>query len=205
MSSLSLTKNYQKILVVGPIYERMDKLLEVEKLIPDYDCIIINGNLYNKYCNLDDYQKRLDVLDRMIKTTKVVFNMGENELMLIEGLLVECPDKIVNWLINRPNIIFVDFAGESSFVITAGGITPKMDKNKLSNNLETSFVSNIQGVPWHEIYNGRLGYVVSNNPLTLEPPKFYQYSAQIGNYHDVEHQVYAQEIDKLGLKRTICL
>ncbi len=205
MSALSLSKNYQKILVVGPIYDRLDKLLKVEQMMPDYDYTIVNGNLYYKFCDLDLFQKRLDVMDRMIQTKKAFFNLGDQEIMLLEGVLMDCPNQIVDRLYNKPNVIFLDFDNQSNYLITSGGITPKMTKDKLADNLEVSFVSNIGGTSWHELYNGNMGYVISNNPLTYEAPKFHRYSAQIGNYYGIEHQVYAQEIDKFGLKETISI
>lgn len=90
-------------------------------------------------------------------------------------------------------------------IVTGGGILPSMNRDVLIDNLETSFVSNIDQVPWHKKYTGLIGYVISNNPLTSQKPKFYPFSAQIGNVYSEKVQVYAQEAEVYGLKRTILL
>jgi hypothetical protein len=81
-----------------------------------------------------------------------------------------------------------------------------MNREKLLDNLETSFVSLINGQIWHNLYGGGYGYIISNNPLTQQSPKFYNFSMQMGNiYNGSETKVYAQEIDQFGLKDTISL
>jgi len=108
-------------------------------------------------------------------------------------------------LISKPNVIIINFVSQSSLIVTCGGVLPKMTKSQLSDNLETSFISNIENKPWHKFYGGGYGYIISNNPLTDKEPAFYNYSAQIGNVYSKSCQVYAQEVDQFGLKKTILL
>jgi len=114
-------------------------------------------------------------------------------------------DPIHKWLSTKSNIVMINFTNQSSLIITGGGIVPNMTKSDLHNNIETSFVSTINEKPWHQTYGGGYGYIISNNPLTTKEPQFYHYSAQIGNSHNENTQVYAQEVDQFGLKRTILL
>jgi len=89
--------------------------------------------------------------------------------------------------------------------VLAGHLIQNMNNLKLENNIETSFISTINGQSWHKSYHGIYGYVVSNSPLTFEKPQFYNYSAQIGNDYGINTNVYAQEIESTGLKKTILL
>ena len=87
-----------------------------------------------------------------------------------------------------------------------GGIpSDVIGSRQLLNNLEASFVNQIDNKPWHLSYNGTLGYVVANNPLTNKAPQYYNYSMQLGNLPGEESCVYAQEVDEIGLKRNILL
>jgi hypothetical protein len=177
-----------KVLIVGPIYDKLNKLSNV--IIDNYDLIILNGNV--SYPN-DNVENRINVIEELIKTNKVIYNLGNFDLK-----------NNLNWFKNKPNVVIIEFARGTKLIITSGGITPQMKSNKLMNDLETTFVSNIDNKPWHDSYNGSHGYVISNNPLTNKYPQFYNYSAQIGNTYE-SGKVYAQEADANGLLQTIAL
>lgn len=194
----------RKILVVGPIFGKIDKLSRVKTLINNYEYIVFNGNLYYPFMNLELLETCIKFVDELLLTDKIVYNLGNYDLMLMEGLLVPVPDSIADWYVKHPNIVTLEFNNKSRIVVTSGGVTPKMNKDNLLDNLETSFVDKIDGTIWHKTYKGNLGYIISNNPLTMEPPRFYNYSAQIGN-EPKSDAVYAQEADQFGLKETISL
>lgn len=193
----------RKILVVGPIYGKIEKLSKLESMLPNYEYVIFNGNLYYPFMKLEKLQECINKI-KSFNSQKIIYNLGNYDLMLTEGLLVPIPDEISNWYINQPNIIMCDFVNHNRIIITSGGITPQMNRDKLLDNLESSFVNKINGIPWHELYGGAFGYIISNNPLTMKYPKFYNYSAQIGTEPQSEI-VYAQEADQFGLKETISL
>lgn len=194
----------EKILIVGPVYDNVDKLLKVETLIPNYQYVIFNGNLYYPFCNLSDLQDRLDIMTRLIKTGKVIYNLGDNDYLLIDGLMTEYPDSIGDWYLQRPNVVMIEFTNSTQIIVTSGGVIPKMNKEKLMDNLETSFVSKIKDKPWHELYKGAYGYIISNNPLSAESPEFYNHSMRIGTTKE-SGTVFAQEASQFGLKETILL
>lgn len=204
MSARHINNYNNKALVVGPIYNKLDKLKNALDLSKNYDLTIFNGNLCYPFDDLVEVQSRIDILDPFIKSNKVLYNLGNYDFKLI-NLLSEKQCTIKDWLIDKPNVIIIDFVNQSSIIITCGGVLPKNTKSDLNDNLETSFISNINNTPWHNFYGGGYGYIISNNPLTDKHPSFYNYSAQIGNVHSEFCQVYAQEIDQFGLKRTILL
>lgn len=203
MVALTLENSNHKILVVGSIYDKIDKLKNAISLKDNYDLIIINGNACYPNDNLNMVRDRVELIDQYLQTGKIIYNVGQFDLHLINKL--EENDPLKKWIEERPNIILISFQNQSSLIVTSGGLTPQINKKNLYDNLELSFVSYIQNEPWHKLYGGSLGYVISNNPLTKKEPQFYNYSAQIGNIYYELTQVYAQEADQFGLKKTILL
>lgn len=182
-----------KVLVVSCIYEKIDILEKINQ--DNYDWIILNGNI----CSEGFEEDILSFIREIRKYPKIIYNLGNSDLLyLIQKKNIE----IINWLKFCPNVVIVEFR-ESKVIITNGGLTPTMKLEELKDNLETSFVSLIDGISWHELYHGGFGYVISNLPLTLEEPKFYPYSLQMGNLRD--GKIYGQEIDCYGMKETFIL
>lgn len=202
MTALVLEKPDHKTLVVGPVYNKIDKLQKVEQLFPNYDFVIFNGNLCYPYHDFKEVEARLEIMNRYLQSGKVFYNLGNYDLQLLRLLEENDASPLIKkWLQQHSNVIIINFNSQQSLIITCGGLTPKMNKKDLLNNWETSFVSN----PWHKLYGGGYGYVISNNPLTETSPQFYNFSAQIGNVYNEKTQVYAQEVGPLGLKKTILL
>jgi hypothetical protein len=207
MTAYILSKNMNKVLVIGPIYDKIEKLSNVSNMVSSYDQIIFNGGLCYPYANPLEVKDRLAQMDKLTKTKKVIYNIDAHDLMCAK----ECYTKkeytnIVNWIWSKPNVIIINFIKQqTTTIITGGGISLKMNHHSLTDNLETSFISKINGISWHQLYGGMSGYIISNNPLTLKPPQFHRFSAQIGNVYGPETRVYAQELDGLGLKNTILL
>lgn len=195
--SARILKAKDKILVVGPIYNLIDKVTKVQSIINEYEYIIFNGNLLYPE---DDLENRIRLMNKLLESGKVIYNVGDYDLKHLKDY------KTDYWINGFPNVIFVNYPSQTSFIITCGGVTSIMNREVLMNNLETSFVSNVNGRSWHLDYGGGYGYIISNNPLTDTDPNFYNFSAQIGNrYCGEKTNVYAQEIDQYGLKKTILL
>lgn len=199
MVALTLQNSNHRILVVGPIYDKLDKLERAIDLSKYYDLTIFNGNICYPF---EGAENRIEILDNYLKSEKIIYNVGNYDLQFLNRTEKE---NIKEWIMSKPNTILISFENQSSMIITCGGISPTMKRTDLYDNLEISFISLIQNKPWHNLYGGGYGYIISNNPLTLSPPQFYNYSAQIGNSYGPETQVYAQEADQYGLKKTILL
>lgn len=204
MTALIFNNSSHKILIVGPIYDRVDKLKNVANLIDKYDFIIFNGNLCYPYNDLSLVQDRINIMNDLIQTQKVIYNLGNYDYQLI-NLLSQQVSPVKDWLEFKPNAVIFNFVSQSSITIVSGGVLPKMNRGDLNDNLEISFISNIDQKPWHHYYGGGYGYIVSNNPLTDKAPQFYNFSAQIGNVYSSNVNVFAQEADQFGLRKTILL
>ena len=207
MTAHILNKNMNKVLVVGPIYDKIDKLNNVVNMIPYYDHVIFNGGLSYPNKNPLEVASRLSQMDKLIRTKKVIYNVDSYDLKCAKEFYAKQDHlEIVNWIWSKSNVVMLNFSKlQTTTIITGGGVSPTMNQNILMDNLETSFISKIDGINWHKLYGGMYGYIISNNPLTFKEPQFHRFSAQIGNDYGSETQVYAQELDGLGLKNTILL
>ncbi len=194
-----------RLLVVGPLYDQIGKLETIQKLTDQYDQVILNGNITYPSHDLDQVQERINKLQEL-PSTKVIYNLGSLDLQLLKHLADtnQSPD-ILKWLKSKGNVVMVEFISQSRLIVTGGGLTPKMNIQDLHNSIETSFVSHINNVPWHQSYGGAFGYVISNNPLTQSSPQFYDFSAQIGNQYQKETPVYALQVESHGVGKAILL
>ena len=194
MPAIILPQTIRNILVIGPIYNKIDKLPAIEDMISKYDYTIFNGGLLS---TLDNIGYRFDKITKLMNSGKVIYLAGRLDYLLSSTLK---DFKIAKWINNCPNIAICKFV--TRFVqIMDGGLTKDIESyDYLIDNLEVSFISKINDRPWHQFYNGGLGYVISNNPIS-DKPNYYNYSMQLGT----EGSIYAQEVDENGLKKTILL
>lgn len=186
--------NFEKILILGPIYNNMHIFEKIETIHSKYDYIVINGNIGNS----QNIKNIIDVINKL-ETKNIIYNLGHYDLLYLKNENSEH----YQWFKRHGNVVIFNYNSMQSIIITNGGITPNMKKNDLKNNIETSFVSYIENTIWHKKYGGGFGYIVSNNPLTEKLPTFYSFSCQIGLTHD--NFVCAQEVLKNGLGETIYL
>lgn len=191
--------NITNALIVGPIYGQFEYFYKTLSLSSQYDVIVFNGDLFGapgKFKNNLD----LSAVTRAIMDRKVIYNISGDDYKLAKD-----NSDIDSWLKGKPNATNLKFKRGTSTLVISGGITEQMKEMKdLHDNLELSFVNNINNKPWHTNYNGRFGYIISNNPLSIEEPKFFNYSAQIGIIYN-KNKIYAQEVNEHGLGKTFLL
>lgn len=180
----------------------MDKISKVSEMLPNYGIVVFNGNLLYPFNNILDIKSRIQTMNVLLETKKVIYNIGNYDLELLTILYKSGEHSdIQNWIVSKPNIVDIN---SSSVLVVNGGIMPSIKSIKeLDDNLEISFVSKINNKPWQVYYQGWLGYIVSNNPITTNKPKFFPYASQIGTEYSENSSVYAQEIDQFGLNNII--
>jgi hypothetical protein len=190
-------KNVQNVLVIGPIYDKIDKLNKIFDFIKKYDLIVINGNIC--FPNDEKIQDRIAIVEQLLQTNKVIYNVGnfDYQCMLTNNI-------VKKWIDDKPNVVGVKFVRGTRLIIVSGGLVPNMTWEDLQGNLKISFVSEVDDMPWHLKYNGKLGYVISNNPLKNGPPEFFNYSARIGTKSE-NPRVYGQEVNENGLQKTFLI
>jgi hypothetical protein len=206
MTLRTLSNINEKILIVGSIYDQLDKVEKISTIISNYSTVIFNGNLLYPFSDINQIKNRIQIMNELLKTQKVIYNLGEYDLKLFN--ILNKSDKhfdVQKWIMSKPNVIAIDFSNTSSVLVMSGGITPKIcNRHMLNDNLEVSFVSYFNDKPWQIYYSGLMGYIISNNPSSNKPT-FYPYAEQIGAKYSDKFNVYAQEIDPSGLKDIITL
>lgn len=190
MSALFL-KNSEKILVTGQIHHKMDILNKIKVLTSQYDYVIVNGGL-NYY---SDFEKIKEIFSH----PQIIYCAGRNDLLELSSSTLS--EEIIQWIKSRSNIIIVDFENRPVIIVDGGLPNTAKQRIELFDNIELSFISYIEEKPWHQLYGGKFGYAISNNPITNQPPQYYTNSLQLGH----QKYVYAQEVDSKGLKQLICL
>lgn len=197
MVALALPKSIQKVLVVGPIHNKLDKLDALEKLLPEFDWVVINGNSSFDNNTLSAAKSIVDRFSQLLDTGKVVYNVSGADILFASKL--DPSDPMEKWFRDKPNVVLIDFGGSFRCLVMDGGIPNHITSlEQLTDSTEVSFAPHP-----HETYSGGLGYVICNTPLTKWAPKFYRYSVQIGNTPG--GQVYAFRMDRNGIQRTILL
>ena len=200
MNVICLPPYLENLLVVGPFYNKLEKLAEIVKWLPEYDCIIFNDGIAYTYDNIESIIYRTKVMDQLLETKKVIYNKGNIDCKIFNQLDWSNPQHLYleHWLKDKPNLVSINLNDSYQLLITSGGIPPEIYSiNKLYEKaVQASFTEHP-----HETYSGGLGYVISNQPYTKWAPKYYRYSVQMGN--TIEGQVYALKVNKNGIHRTI--
>jgi hypothetical protein len=206
MVALIVEKFEKKVLIVGPIYDKIEILQSQKKLWDKQELIIFNGNLCYPNDNLDQVEKRIEIVEDLIQSSKVIYNLGDQDLLLLRRLDQNRQyPKIRNWLQNKSNVVIIKYLSQTQFIITNGGVLPTMQQKDLHHNFETSFISKIDGQPWHDKYGGNYGYIISNNPLTHESPQYHNFSLQLGNIYHEKNLTYAAQMGQYGIERIFSL
>lgn len=184
------------VLIIGSVCDKISKLKEI---LSDntYDNIIINGNICYPPNDVQSVSERIEEI-KNINSNKVIYVSGRKDF---EAIKLLNNDSISNWVLSNPNVVFLRFKNGSKIIVLDGGITPKMSLKDIQNSIEISFVSKINGIPWHRYYNGKFGYIISNRPESNNV-NYYGYSAQIGTEHG-SNKLFAVEANKFGIKKSI--
>jgi hypothetical protein len=147
--------------------------------------ILVVGFIYN----ID----KLNKIQQLAKDYKyVIINGGLSEnLTQINNNILYVQGRVdyLNNINNYPNLINIKY-NSRNVIITDGGIINTL------NTYENSFINQINGKPWHNNYNGSLGYVISNNTFS-DSPKYYNYSMSLGSCE----KTFAQEVNEIGLRK----
>jgi len=157
----------------------------------NYDLIVFNGGLCQK-----NVGERISAMQEFLAGHKAIY---------IAGRIDYCSanEEASSWINQQCNVAMFEFQMRKLLVMDGGIPKTTQSKSQLFDNLELSFVSTIDAKPWHQSYNGRFGYVISNNLMTDDLPQYHTYSMQIGCKTD--ERTYAQEVDEIGLKQLFLI
>lgn len=195
--------NEERILIIGPIYDRTEKLFALNLLCKPNDILVFLGDVCYPYKNTAEVVKRLNELTTFFEGKKSYYVLGDHDLVFKSQVASSNADAY-DWLDYKMLGVRFTFKNNTNLLVIHGGILPKHKKmSDLDDDPEISFVTETGDKKnWHKIYNGRFGYVVSSHPPTKDNQiKTYKYSTSI----DTKDVLAVQEFTKTGLGQTFYL
>jgi len=198
MACLQLNLNSGNLLILGPIYDNIDKLYDLDT--NKYDLIIVNGNAFDPKLSENEIKNRIN---RIRKIPKLVYVVGKSDILTIQSINENNLITELNWLLTRPTALHQKFKNGFRITVVSGGVHPDNKLIKDLNNLNVTIIDNINNKKWCNYYNGRFGRVICNSNSEDEV-KFHDFCCHLGlaNQKDL---LYAQEISENGIGKTILL
>lgn len=195
----------KSLLVVGPLYNKLDKLYALTQLLSEDKVIVFIGDICFPYEKYSDIPPRINVIREFIEGKDAHYILGDKDLTYMQKTFssnVEGHD----WLALQPVAVRFMFENQSSALILHGGILPTHTTwGELTDDLEISFITNVPSIkkPWHKLYNGRFGYVISSHPANSENNvENYKHSTSLDTNAHQTDKVAVQEFTEKGLGQT---
>lgn len=109
-------------------------------------------------------------------------------------------NNLLQWIDKQPTAVYLSYDNGQSYLAVHAGINPKMTWDKLNYDLEVAYTRLVDsnghnisiklendvwvptkpgGVSWHDVYDGRFGYVIAGHQPHHDGPKFYNYSCNL--------------------------
>lgn len=200
--------------VVGDIHEHDEQFFEiVERFKPDKKRILVSvGDLYDKGFGIDRAEKIAEYFRKLNDQGIGHVVMGNHEFRHIRTARRNNTwNETLKWVAGWPYSLFFTYANRNRLVVCHAGVTTHHTWEDLANNTEIFFVRNLDengkyiplkwefdengkkiltqkrpGKPWHDLYDGRFGYIVTGHDSQSDGTiKFYPYSCNIDTkcYH----------------------
>lgn len=130
------------------------------------DHIVMLGNQRLDKDNEKVFNEFLEVKNATGKTP--IHIVSANELLFIENNALDADLwHSVSWLQSQYISASFQLVNYTKYVITSGGFKPSWKNWNLAKiNMQQAFVNYLNnGKNWHEVYDGRFGYVISDCPI----------------------------------------
>ena len=201
--------NNTKIAVIGDIHEHDKQFYEMlDQISPSEKMWAVSvGDVYNKGFGRSVGDKITDTLIDLSKK-KIGYAVKGNHEIKIARLASKSGDKIseqLSWFNNLPLVISFIFENKTRLTVLHGGVTKNHTLKDLKTNNEMAYVRTLNekgnyiklsktkddkgndvllpeeiGIPWHEVYDGRFGYIASGHNAQHDGiAKFYKYSCNL--------------------------
>ena len=196
-----------KLIVVGDVHEheeQFDKLL-TEAEPSSSNILAFVGDIYDKGFGKNIAESITDKLIKLVDSGCVYVIKGNHELTNIR--YHEKKNKMTNqlkWWNKQPLSLSFTFSNRSKVTVVHGGVLPRHTWEDLASNIDTCYIRDIDtdgniikrlkkekdgmrimvnekpGTVWHEVYDGRFGYIASGHSSQKDGvPKFYNYSCNL--------------------------
>ena len=193
------------ICVMGDVHEHVeqfDKLVELWQPSPN-KWLVSLGDIYDKGFGKNFAELITEKLIELQNDGVLFATRGNHELKLINKSKKNL-DKYLQWWKDQPLVITFEFPRGKRVMVLHAGVTPIMTEDDLNNDIEVVYVRDVDeigmiplvwkevdgvktlvksrpgGKVWHELYDGRFGYIVSGHAAQKDGiAKFYNYSCNI--------------------------
>lgn len=195
----------KSLLVVGPIYNKLDKLFQLQNMIDENKIVVLLGDVCYPYDKYSDVPPRINTIKTFLEGKDGHYILGDKDLIYMQKTFAAHAD-ITDWLSNQPTAVRFVFQNQTSALIVHGGILPRHTTwGEINDDLEISFITNIPSInkPWQKVYNGRFGYVLSSHPSNKENTveKYAHAISLDSNAHETDKLI-VQEFNEKGLGQT---
>jgi len=199
-------KTGQTFLVLTDVHEHSIQFFEMLEKYPisEERKLIVTGDIIDKGLGYPAFSAIATKIKELSDQGLAYLIRGNHEVKRIKRAIREkSMDENMEWISKQPLIYSFIYPSQKRYTFVHGGITPRMTWEKISNDIDlvycraigkfgksvSTFFNKETGqwefrepdvIVWHELYNGRFGYVVSGHaPLKNGEPKFYKNSCNI--------------------------
>lgn len=189
-----------RILVVGPFYDKIEKLNFIQDIRQPDDIVIFLGDICFPNNDLNALNIRVQKLQAFLQKDKTFYILGNHDLSFRSKLDIYNYD-IYNWINKQYLAIKINFENETNALIVHGGILPRHSKfEDLNQDLEISFNNEPS---MHQDYNGRFGYLITSHPKSEKNQvELFNYSMSLDTSCHETNILAVQELTKMGLGQT---
>ena len=196
-----------KLIVFGDVHEheeQFDKLLD--EITPSPENILVSvGDIYDKGFGANVAESITNKLMKLAKQGNTYAIRGNHELSSIRNAKRKKKmTKQLKWWDKQPLSLSFSFENRSRVSVVHGGVLPSHSWEDLATNIDTCYVRYVNkkgeyvkrlkvlegdrltmvnaepGKLWHELYDGRFGYIVSGHNSQKDGiAKFYNYSCNL--------------------------
>lgn len=222
-----------KIAVVGDIHEHDEQFFKlVDKIQPNENLWLVSaGDIYDKGFGVKKAEAIIDFFSDLNKRNIGHVIQGNHELKNVKKAKKSSSlTRQLAWVSAQPIAVCFEFPSGSKVLVVHGGVSPHHTWDDLHYGIETSFIRNLDeegnhiklvwektqegkeqlvpnkpgGVSWHEVYDGRFGYIASGHePQKDGVVKYYNYSCNLDTACYVTGVLSCQIFNDNGLDRLI--
>ena len=196
------------VVVVGDIHEHEEQFdALIERVKPSKKRMLVSvGDIYEKGFGLKAAESITSKFMELVNKGHAMVVRGNHEFKCIHRAKKNNKiTKQLEWFEKQPISIPFEFSNNTRLIVLHGGVTPKHTWEDLKTDIYISYLRNVDkngnyiklckkikngllvledsvkgGRPWHEVYNGRFGYIASGHASIKEGiPKFYNYSCNL--------------------------
>lgn len=194
------------LVVVGDIHEHPEQFFKIvsEAKIGQSNWLVSVGDVYDKGFGAKAAENITDALIEMNIDNMAYAVRGNHELKQIKRS--KYMSKQLKWWANCPLVLMFQFPNGTNVTVVHAGIEPNKSFEDLGNSVDVCYVREVdetgkmiplvweynqntgikslvqkrQGKLWHELYDGRFGYVISGHISQKNgQPKYFPYSCNI--------------------------